>query len=324
VSLIRSPSFKITSIYSCVPKEEEKIGAFENSTESGFIKAKKILGIESRRVCPEKNSILEYLTHSAINLIENENVDKSNINVLLVVTQTFEGILPGVSHYLHRNLDLGEETIALDINLGCSGYVYGLWVMSSLLRNFKNGKGLLVVGDTISKFVDKNDSSTSMLFGDAGTATLVEGVDGANSHFVLGSDGKGVESLSVPINSSEPFLTMSGSDVFNFTIKQVPKMLKNLNELKPQVDYYFFHQANKFMIDHLAKKAKLCPQKVPYSLERFGNTSGASIPLTICSAFEEGKPTFGRCMLLGFGVGLSWAGTVIEIDKNFSCNISEI
>jgi 3-oxoacyl-[acyl-carrier-protein] synthase III len=224
---------------------------------------------------------------------------------------------------------------AFDVNLGCSGYPYGLWLAAMMIEVGAANNVLILVGDTISKIVSDDDRSTAMLFGDCGSATLVERCEGHNPMtFVLGTDGSGAQNLIVPkggfrnnadsdqrnLNPSDK-LFMEGGEIFNFTLKAVPALVDALRSAALKdgecFDYYLFHQANTFMIKHLAKKAKVPPEMVPMNIDRFGNTSSATIPLLVVTECrdavmsDEGK-IFG---LFGFGVGYSWGACATNMSS---------
>jgi len=243
---------------------------------------------------------------------------------------------------LQDKLNLSTNCACLDINLGCSGYVYGIWLMSKLL-NLNNKNGLLLVGDTSSKMVCPYDRATAMLFGDAGTATALEfDPDSSKKYFSLCTDGGGAKNLIIPSSGyripvtektlkrettnaeHKPALTdlyMDGTEIFKFTLAQAIPSIKEIiskYEIKPtEIDYYVFHQANLFLIQHIIKKLKLEKSKVLTSIRYFGNTSSASIPLTMTEHFSKMKLKRDSSFLLsGFGVGYSWGNIFMDIKKD--------
>lgn len=275
---------------------------------------------------------------AADRLLDAMRIDRSSIDALLFVSQTPDYSLPATACLLQERLGLSTECGAFDINLGCSGYVYGLFNAASLIAAGAK-RVLLLAGDTISKLASPTDRSVALVFGDAGSATLVERREGAEPFaFVLGTDGRGAQNLIVPAGGARNPLTpenatpterergnirsdaqlfMDGAEIFAFTLASVPKLFTRLLEHrgidKSEVDYVLFHQANRFMLRHLAKRMKLDDNQVPIALEDFGNTSCASIPLTIVTHLKdrlnEGDATLA---LLGFGVGYSWAGALLS------------
>jgi 3-oxoacyl-[acyl-carrier-protein] synthase-3 len=228
----------------------------------------------------------------------------------------------------------------MDINLGCSGYVYGLWVAACLLQATQGRMGLVLVGDTISKIVDPEDPSIAPLFGDAGTATVIEHTrDLADQMgFVLGSDGRGAENLIVrgggfrhPLvsagASTEPtlggstpsrWLAMNGAEIFTFTLRQVPGLvetaLRGAGWTLETCDRVVFHQANGFMLEYLRKKLGIPRERFVLGLRGFGNTSSASIPLAIVTELRgELRDQSLRLLLAGFGVGYSWGAATVRL-----------
>jgi 3-oxoacyl-[acyl-carrier-protein] synthase-3 len=264
--------------------------------------------------------------------------DRSSIDHLVVVTQYPDYLLPATSCLLHGRLGLSKSCACLDINLGCSGYIYGLSVASALLSTVSAGRCLLLVGDTPSKTASPQDKSVSMLFGDAGTATALESSPAAPPmYFQLGTDGSGYRHLILPAGGfrhpstqltkvrteresgnwrSEEDLFMDGPEIFAFTLREVPPLIRTTLEATgwpvESVDAFIFHQANRFMIQHLQKKLKLPAEKVPIALGEYGNTSSASIPLAINAALRD-TVSFGEQQLImaGFGVGLSWGSAAV-------------
>ena len=270
---------------------------------------------------------------AAEQLIADLNWDKKEIGALVFVSQTPDYILPATSCILQDKLGLSKDCMALDVSLGCSGWVYGLSVISSLMQTGMIQKGILIAGDARKQCYEEADQ----LFGFAGTATALEykqgGVNTMQFHF--GTDGSGFDAIIKPVGGCrnqvtakdlEPVMCedgrkrhgfqtlMKGMDVFAFGITSAPKSIKKLvseyNLNTENIEYYVFHQANRKMNETIRKKLKLTEEQVPYSMTHFGNTSSASIPLTIVTQLADKitdkKTEFIGC---GFGVGLSW-GTV--------------
>jgi 3-oxoacyl-[acyl-carrier-protein] synthase-3 len=237
--------------------------------------------------------------------------------------------------------------LAFDINLACSGYVYGLSTAYAYAQNEGVNRVLLLVGETMSKIVSRYDKVNTPLFGDAGTATLIEkGEQFGQSIFSLHTDGKGAEVMMIPDGgfrnpvSADSFVEetdangdkrsrlqfrMDGMAVFNFGMSEEPRDVKNLVEAAGlelgQVDLLIYHQANKFMTDFFSKWLKFDKAKTPYSIRKYGNTSSASIPLTIVSELYEAYPERKNVILSGFGAGLSWGSVLLDLKK---CKISKV
>ena len=289
---------------------------------------------------------------AAERLMADLSVDRSSIDTLIFVSQTHDHTLPATACILQERLQLSVGVAAFDVALGCSGYVYGLWLASSLISGGGSRRVLLLVGDTISKIVSGEDRSVAALFGDAGSATLLQYDENAQPmSFALGTDGRGAKNLIVPAGGfrdrngdlsevSEPEvrgafdLFMNGAEIFAFTLARVPSLVKALHESRSDlgagIDHYVFHQANKFMLEHLAKRMKLPREKVVLDLESVGNTSCTSIPLALSLAdLEKDNRVTGLMMLAGFGVGYSWAGCIVDFDKvwvsemSYTCAVKE-
>jgi 3-oxoacyl-[acyl-carrier-protein] synthase-3 len=242
-------------------------------------------------------------------------------------------------------------TAAIDINLGCSGYVYGLAVAYSMVANSEVRKLLLLNGESITRSVSQRDKTTGLLFGDSGTATLLEKTANAGSSvFSLFSDGGRGQMIMAPAGGyrnpssestvverryqdgsirSEEHTVMDGAGVFSFVIsdvyKDIAEILARTKSDPSSIDYFVFHQANRFATEHLRKKLKISSDKVPYSLDEFGNTSGPSIPLTmvtrLASALRQRRLNL---LLAGFGVGLSWGTAVLATDRVHVCDLVEV
>jgi 3-oxoacyl-[acyl-carrier-protein] synthase III len=296
-------------------------------------------GVEQRRIAPEHMCTSDLCQAAAEKLLVDVGWEKKDIEILVFVSQTADYLLPVTSALLQHKLGLSKNCIAFDIPLGCSGYVYGLSIISSMMKTAGLKKGLLLAGDTSSQMVSPKDKSAKPLFGDGGSATCLSLDEFAEPMFFdLGTDGSGSNAIIVPhggcrnriteasftyevieegIERNQTHLVLDGMDVFSFGISQAPKTVNALVEQwgidKEKVDYFVFHQANQMMNKMIAKKLKLPGTKVPYSLQHFGNTSSATIPLTIVSqlreAVTEGKKSFVFC---GFGVGLSWGTAYVS------------
>jgi 3-oxoacyl-[acyl-carrier-protein] synthase-3 len=267
-----------------------------------------------------------------------------DLDALVYVTQTPEYRAPATACILQTRLELPLESAAFDVNLGCSGYVYGLALASGLVRAGVRRRVLLVVGDAPSRIVSDADRSMGPLFGDAMSASIVEAsADEKDSFgpFELGTDGRGWADLVAPggqcaYPDAESFartrvpelehvadprcLTMKGGDVFTFTLTRVPELvaraIASARTTLDAIDYVVLHQANRAMLEQIRRKAKIPPEKVLYSLEQYGNTSGASVPVTVCHALHGRGPACLSLLLVGFGVGYSWGATVAEVDTS--------
>jgi 3-oxoacyl-[acyl-carrier-protein] synthase-3 len=267
---------------------------------------------------------------------------RDEIDLLLFVSQSPDYFLPATAVILQDKLGLSKSTLAFDINLGCSGYVYGLSVVGQFLQNGNFRKALLLCGDKSTISTNYQDKSSFPLFGDAGSATLLEFDKSSDEWFAhLASDGSGKNSIIIEHgHSRHPYgsvsdeyieyepgvirtkkhLALNGMDVFNFALKEVApsirQMLENFEIKIDDIDHFVLHQANKLINESVRKKLKVIPEKVPYSIQNFGNTSSASIPLTICTCLKEKIESEQLTLLLaGFGVGFSWGSVVLKTSK---------
>ncbi len=340
MAFLDTKNISIRGISACVPLKKENISEiYKWEGANRFIES---TGIAARRHAEDSMTSADLCLSAAEKLIQDLPWNKSEIEVLIYVTQTPDYILPATSCVLQKRLDLPKECYTLDISLGCSGWVYALSVISSLLQNGTIKKGLLLAGDTVTKLCSPEDKSTFPLFGDAGTATALEyDENSAGIKFVFNTDGEGYETIICreggyrnPVvseslemkNLGNGFarrgvdLELDGMDVFSFGITKAPKSVKQLCEHfsidKNSVDLFTFHQANKIMNEMIRKKMKISENKVPYCMEEFGNTSCASIPLALVTR-ERQSLTCGKLkhIACGFGVGLSWGSAYFETDK---------
>ncbi|WP_035650399.1 3-oxoacyl-ACP synthase III family protein [Flavobacterium sp. ASV13] len=341
----------IKGISCCVPKNKEYNIDLNISTKEDIQKFIEVTGVEERRIASKDICTSDLCCEAAEKLIKDLNWQKDEIEILVFVSQTADYILPISAAILQDRLGLSTNCLAFDVPLGCSGYVYGISIIAGMMKASGISKGLLLAGDTISKIVSNTDKSTLPLFGDAGSATALELDKNAGKLFFdLGTDGAGYKAIIVPdggsrkrinadslvkneieegISRTSCDLVLDGMDVFSFGISQAPKTVNKLIEKfeidKEKVDYFIFHQANMMMNKMIAKKLKLSVDKVPYSLKHFGNTSSATIPLTIVSELKDkiiNQPS--NLLMCGFGVGLSWGTVLIEECKIESLALIEL
>ena len=254
-------------------------------------------------------------------------VDPNSIEGLLFVTQSPDYALPTSACIIQEKTGLPETILGFDINLGCSGFVNSLAVAASLIKSSTLNNCLIVCAETYSKYINKNDRTTKTLFSDAAAVCLLEKnlkSDFLFSNFYFGLDGKGASNLIVKgsgarkqIIGDDNSLFMDGGKVFMFTMSEIPKFINMLliknNKTVPDIDLFVFHQASKLVLDTLSKKLDLPSDKVFRNLGSVGNTVSCSIPIAICDAIEQKKIYKGATiMLVGFGVGYSWGGTIIK------------
>ena len=348
MAILKYNNVGISAIAACVPQKIEynkDLGYMMSDEE--IQKAIQNIGIEERRIAEADVCASDLCFKAAQQLLTDNEIDPQSIDVLIFVSQTSDYHQPATAAILQHRLGLSKNTLAFDINLACSGYVYGLSTAYAYAQNDGVNRVLLLVGETMSKIVSRYDKVNTPLFGDAGTATLIEkGEEFGTSVFSLHTDGKGAEVMMIPDGgfrnpvSSDSFIEetdvngdkrtrlqfrMDGMAVFNFGMSEEPRDVKNLVEAAGlelgQVDLLIYHQANKFMTDFFSKWLKFDKAKTPYSIRKYGNTSSASIPLTIVSELYEAYPERKNVILSGFGAGLSWGSVLLDLN---SCKISKI
>jgi 3-oxoacyl-[acyl-carrier-protein] synthase-3 len=332
---ILTKGVKISGLVSCIPKQVIDNNHFlKFFDQSAIDEVIKMIGVNSRRWVDSQTTTRDLCKHAGEKLLDELEWDKSSVDALIFVSQTPDFRLPATACALQADLDLNTSSICFDINLGCSGYPYALWLGMTMIQSGAASRVLLAVGETPSRIVDPLEKATTLLFGDAGTVTALEASQEEDiCHFILGTDGKGVNNLIIPqggtrdyslsgdnrlIGKNPLFLYMDGSEVFNFTLSSVPPLVANIMQFagKQISDYdnFLFHQANLFMLKHIIKKTKLPLERAPINIDKYGNTSSASIPLLITTNLKDqisAKPT-DLCMF-GFGVGYSWAAASMRI-----------
>lgn len=339
MATFRVSNARLAGLTVAVPEQTASVEDFAGAVNFAVVqKVCASLGIAQRPTAPDGVCASDLCAAAAERLLERIGWERESIEVIIFVSQTPDYALPATACVLQQRLKLNTGCAAFDVNLGCSGFPYGLWLLSQLISAGQMRRGLLLVGDTLSRKVSPQDSATAYLFGDSGTATAIEFDPAApEMTFVLGTDGRGAEHLIVPAGEyrrpydenssrrtprpdggirSDEDLSMNGPEVFAFTLREVPALAKQtLSEAGwtlEDVDSVVMHQANTFMLTHLAKRLKLPAEKMPLSLREFGNTSCASIPVTMAACLSDVLTTAPqKLMLLGFGVGFSWAGAAV-------------
>ena len=300
------------------------------------------VGIRYRHVAPDGATSADLCQAAATELLEKLQWNAEDIGLLVFVTQTPDHIVPGTATQLQYKLGLPTHALSLDINQGCAGYVYGMSVIAGMMKTFQIRKALLLVGDTITKMVSKQDNSIWPIFADAGSASAFELDESAEEMtFRLGSIGADFEAIHVPhggfrfpstkesleskslsegIVRNACQLAMNGQAVFTFGLSKVASTIKGLMEtqnIQPdQLDFLVLHQANQFLNDAIGRKTGFGKEKTPSSLHDFGNTSCATIPLTMVTQLAaELQSNKQRLLLSGFGVGLSWGNVLLTTNK---------
>jgi 3-oxoacyl-[acyl-carrier-protein] synthase-3 len=295
-------------------------------------------GIFERRIAAYEESVSDLAYNASVQLFKEYRIDKSSIDFILLCTQSPDYFLPTTACIIQNKLALSTSAGALDFNLGCSGFVYGLGLAKGLIDSGSAKNVLLITADTYSKFIHPEDKSNKTIFGDAAAATLISSERNGLEigHLIYGTDGSGAENLIVKNGAqknkfergkdirneenefvrNDDYLYMNGQEIFKFTSSNVPNLVARVlekNELTDNdIDLYIFHQANKYMLEFVRKKIKISEEKFFYFLENCGNTVSSTIPIALNEAFKLKRiNTDSKVLLAGFGVGYSWAGCVL-------------
>lgn len=331
-------NLRIAGIACCVPQTEADLSAYHGMFGVETVeKFSEMTGVRRRRIALPEQTCSD-LAFVAIQNLLDKNPVSDRVGVLVLVTQGPDYPLPATACVLHKRLGLPKDCMCFDVNLGCSGFLYGLQILGSLMNSLHTEYGLLAFGETAVRGVAPQDRSACMLFGDAGGAALVQRV--AEAPVMRGAyrtDGEGFKAIITPAGKernrgmptertlwgdgnvrSDYDVYLNGADVMNFTISEVPKLIRECmadwTTAPNDYDALVLHQANAFIMRQVAKMSKFKMDKVPISIDRYGNTSSASIPLTLVDAYAGKALPPLRLLLCGFGVGLSWAVMDITID----------
>lgn len=306
------------------------------------------VGVLERRFADSDTCSSDLCYVAAEKLLQENHIDRDEIDLLVFLSQTPDYRMPATSIILQHRLGLSNSCIAFDIQMGCAGFSYALSVVYGLIGGGKIRKALVLDGETRSKVYSPKDRRSAFIFGDGGVAALVEHNDKfGKSWFSLNSDGSRYDLIMIKgggyrhMSSAETLEEkvvdeygnirsdeqgyMRGGDVFNFVIREIPRDIKKTLEYsgvdKEQIDYIVFHQANNFINSYIAKKMKLDTEKIPHTIEKFGNTSSVSVPLTIVSELKYKLDGNKTLLLSAFGVGMSWATAIVPF---VDCRISDI
>lgn len=304
-------------------------------------KLQSVIGFDTTFVANESTTTADLCEAASLNIIKALGIEFSSIEAIVSITQTPDYPMPGNAHILHKNLGLNKGCIALDVQFGCSGFVYGLYI-AGMLVNSGLKRILLVAGDTLSKCINKKDKATAPIFSDAGSAIIIDfNKNASDSYFVLKSDGNGWEYLckkaggyKIPnsdstriefsdengnVRNAENFY-MNGAEVFNFTLTEQPQLLNEIldfaNLTKDEIDYFVFHQANVYIVETLLKKQRIPFEKAPSKIfSKYGNQNAASIPNAICEELSDKFSERKKVLMQGFGIGLSWGACIADFDN---------
>lgn len=344
---------RVAAVRSAVPSREIRLDdelEFYGGSAKKVARLKATLGMDRRRVCPDGVTASDLCAHAAEALLRSRPDVRDSVDTLIFVSQSPDWPLPATACELQHRLGLPKSCASFDVNQGCAGYVYGLWLGSSLVAAGAARRVLLLVGDAHSYGRDVRNRITASVFGDGGSATLLERDEHAGPLiFGLGTDGGGFETIIVPAGQARiPFIRdaeknaplvestldpggnpwqmcetfMDGGGVFNFTMDVVPdhigRLLAYAGRRPEDIDWLLLHQANRQIVENLAAKSGFPLEKAPAeSFGKYGNTASASIPVAICDRFG-GAALSGRALLCGYGVGLAWASCLCDM-KDVDC-----
>ena len=293
-------------------------------------KIAKKTGIRQRHISKSD----EFASDLAINACElffkNHSLNREDVDFILYCTQSPDYPFPATACIIQDRLKLSKHIGALDFNLGCSGYIYGLALGSSMVTSGLSKKLLLITSETITKYIGKKDKGNQTLFGDAAAVTLLEHDNNSPSicGFTFGTDGSGMNSIiakkdskghqfsNFPFDLDNGVLEMNGREVFDFAIKTIPSLveetLMKANMNADDVDFYVFHQANAYMLKQIKKRLKIDDERFVIDMQEVGNTVASSIPIALKNLQNKGRLQVGSKLLLaGFGVGLSWGACIV-------------
>lgn len=349
MSYLKFKGVGITAMSAAVPKRVIKNLEYTDvftPEEAAAIVEK--TGIEERRFADENTCSSDLCFAAAEKLISDNQINKEEIDLLIFISQTPDYRMPATSVILQHRLGLPNNTIAFDINLGCSAFLYGLSVVFPMMQKSGLKKALLLDGETRSKVYSPRDRRSAFIFGDAGVAALIECDDKfGESTFSLNSDGSRADLIMIPaggyrnMSSAETVIEkevdefgnmrsdeqgyMRGGDVFNFVIREIPRDIKKTlafaEKTVDDFDYVVFHQANNFINSYIAKKMKLDTTKIPSTIAKYGNTSSVSVPLTMVSELQGKLDGKKQLLMSAFGVGMTWATAIVPF---VDCKISDI
>jgi len=340
----------IRGVASVVPRRVSRSEDYDLLSPEERARFAKATGIQSRHIANASQCASDFCAFATRDLLAGLAWRPDEVGLMVLITQTGDYPVPATSIVLQQKLGLPRNCICFDVNLGCSAYPYGLAIMAAMMKSLNIRRGLLLIGDISSKVCAYTDKSAWPLFGDAGSATALElAADAERIHFHLMNDGAGKDAIIIPsggLASRVPVgakelesekveegivrnavnLVLKGSDIFSFAIKEVPASIKTVLEYagigREAVDYFVLHQANRLINETVRTKIGASRETFLYSLGEYGNTSSASIPLTL-SVNREKLAGPKRILVSGFGVGLSWGSAVVSLPESCFFSLSE-
>ncbi len=335
MALIKAFGSTIKGIVSVVPKSTEDnldLPTISIEDKESLIKH---TGIRFRKIAPNFDiDIKDYFEKGIEILLSKLNWEKASIDILICVTQTTATSIPSISCRLHGDMNFNNQTMCYDINSGCSGFVYGLQTVQSIMHGFnqKNVRAILCCGDLSSQLIEENDNTTKPIFSDGVSIIGIESIEDKNEmtgYFNLETAGQGQSAIFTSKGADDKkYMRLNGIDIYNYSVKYVPKNIIDLLEFASKElnfpDYFIFHQANKLINESIRKKLGLDESIVPSSLYIFGNTASASIPITLNTIWGDHKKNNGWILISGFGVGFSMASGLIKFEPDFCMQPIEI
>lgn len=327
-------NLSIKGIVCAVPDNKvETTAHYEKFGKATVDKLIESTGVQSTCRVLAKQTASDLCFMAAESVIEKLEWDKESIDVLVFVSHAPDYKRPATACVLQGRLGLGKECMAFDVSMGCSGFVYGMTIIGSIMQNPNVKRGILLAGDMSSVATDPT-TTNNMLFGDCGAAIAIEKSDGAQDmHFLLKTDGCRYESLLAVgggyrhRDNPNDYVYMDGNNVFSFSITDVVKTIKEFmsqNEIEAEdVDILALHQSNILIMKTIAKKCKIVPEKLPIVIDRYGNTASSSIPLAIVDALGSRQAEKSVCRVVGcgYGLGLSWGVIDISLEKDMIADI---
>ena len=344
----------IKGIITIVPEKvlrfEDEIDNFDFTPKSSM-KLKKAMGLGQRRIVDVETTGADLCFYGLGKLLKEGGLVKEEIDALIYITQTPDHFIPPTSNLIQGRLGLSDDVICVDINQGCAGFLYGLYQANMMLGQPEINKVVLLNADTVSKQVSPKDRNSAPLAGDASSITLIEKAKTENTvHFNIKMDGSRGTALYIPAGAyrmqsndstrelkevgdgnwrSQEHITMDGTAIFNFTMKEVPEMIEDILNYaetdKDSIDHFFFHQPNQFILKRIKTLMEIEDKKLKDDLVTyFGNTSSVTIPNVVTHYYkEEFKTQSFKCCLAAFGVGLTWSSAVLEMGNFAFCDLIE-
>lgn len=306
------------------------------------------VGVESLYIAEETQTASDFCFNSAEKLMLELGWEKKSIDGLIFVSQTPDYIAPATAGILQDRLGLSMDCLTFDVNFGCTGFLNGLLLASQLIEVGTCKRVLVLVGDTLRRLSSALDKGIHFILSDAGSAIAVEYSENKNKMITtMHSDGSGFEGLMLPAGGARIPITketgkvveveegnkrslenycMNGMDIFSFAVKRVPRLINEIEDLmnwgKDEVDFYFLHQANAYMVNYITKRAKIDKAKCPININKYGNTNGTTIPLLLVDYFNSNKNVKPiNAILCAFGVGLSWGATAVQLSDLYCSDI---